>query len=158
MAEQTVTLKLTKPEALALLGGYLGAQNAPMALSASLLLRQQAGDPTWPRDPVKARGAAIMRSSISRGLGAMLGILAQSGRPDEWRAARMPYLLALATQVAKVGDPAGLAALRARAQSTCNATDDPTLKAHLQYMARTLGAGTRCSTGATAAHRLATCA
>jgi hypothetical protein len=128
MAEQIVTLKLTKPEASALLGGYLGAQNAPMALSASLLLRQQAGDPTWPRDPVKARGAAIMRSSISRGVGAM------------------------------VGDPAGLAALRARAQSTCNATDDPTLKAHLQYMARTLGAGTRCSTGATAAHRLATCA
>jgi len=43
--------------------------------------------------------------------------------------------------VAQLDDAAGLAALRARAQTTYNTTDDATLKADLQEMERTLGRG-----------------
>jgi hypothetical protein len=121
------------------LGRYLDAQNALMALEASSLQRQLAADPAWAHDQGHAKGLAILRSTITRGVGPMLALLAQPGPTDDWRRARMPYLLALATQVAKLGDPADLAALRTQAQTTYNATDDETLKADLQYMASVLG-------------------
>jgi len=123
------------------LGRYVDAQNALMALEASSMLRQLAADPGWARDPGHARGLAALRTGVTGGVGATLAILAQPGPTDAWRRGRMPYLLALTTQVAQLDDAAGLAALRARAQATYNTTDDLTLKADLQEMARTLGRG-----------------
>ncbi|HEX3920496.1 MAG TPA: hypothetical protein VHW60_24405 [Caulobacteraceae bacterium] len=121
-------------------GRYIDAQNALLALEASSLLRQQAADPTWPRDPAAAKGLATMRSNLTLGLGAMLELLAQPSLTDDWRRDRMPYLLSLATQVAKLGDAADIATVRAKIQTTYNATDDATEKADLQYLALTLDA------------------
>jgi hypothetical protein len=121
------------------LGRYLDAQNALMSLEAASIARQLAADPAMGTRPGDAKQLAVMRAPLIKALDAMLVFLAQPSSSDDWRRARMPYLLALSAQAAKLNTPADLAPLRAHVAALAAASDDATMQADLGEMVRTLG-------------------
>jgi len=121
------------------LGRYLDAQNALMSLEAASIARQLAADPAMAASPDGAKQLAIMRAPLIKSLDAMLVFLAQPGSSDDWRRARMPYLLALSAQAAKLNTPADLAPLCAHVAALAAASDDATMQADLGEMERSWG-------------------
>ncbi|HEY3890007.1 MAG TPA: hypothetical protein VGL73_15640, partial [Caulobacteraceae bacterium] len=110
-------------------------------LEAASIAHELVTDPDMASSPYGSRELPIMRAGLPKSLIAMLGILALPGSSDDWRRARMPYLLAVTTQAAKLNTPAELAPVRARVMALAEASDDATLRADLAEMAKTLGVG-----------------
>jgi hypothetical protein len=123
------------------LGRYFDAQNALIGLEAASIARELVADPDMASSPDGARELPIMRAGLPKSLVAMLGILGEPGPSDDWRRARMPYLLALTTQAVKLNTPAELAPVRASVTALAEASDDATMHADLAEMAKTLGVG-----------------
>jgi hypothetical protein len=121
------------------LGRYLDAQNALTSLEAASIVRQLAADPASADRPDIARKVAAFHGPLIKDLQAMLFFMGVPGPSDDWRRARMPYLLSLSTQAAKLNSPADLAPLRTSIMAVGEASDDATLRADLGEMLRDLG-------------------
>jgi hypothetical protein len=125
------------------LGRYLDAQNALMSLEAASIARERVAEPAMSSTPDGEKELAAMHGPLLKSIDAVLVILAHPGPSPEWRRARMPYLLALATQAMKLNTPADAAAVRAHALTLAASSEDATLQVDLAEMAKTMGGATQ---------------
>ncbi len=117
-------------------GRYADAEMTIERVMTRTTIKLIAADPSVLSDPVKADGLRQVRDGIAQSIsGILIEEIPAAGFPVEWRRARMPALLAIAPDAAKLLNADSSGALGAQARSLADANPDPALKADLDRFA-----------------------
>jgi hypothetical protein len=123
-------------------GRYADAEMTVERAMTRTTIRLIAADPSVLSDDVKAEGLRQVRDGIAQSIaGILIEETPGAGFPVEWRRARMPALLAIAPEAAKLLNADSTSALSAQATSLAAANDDPVVKADLGRFAALVSGG-----------------
>jgi len=120
------------------LGRYMDTEMGLLRLESQAVADAIAQHPELLSDPTRAKGLADIRQGLADAMTGMVTSLPLDGLTDSWREARMPALLGLAPQAARLLTPDQAAGVAAQAKEVAGATGDATLKGELTAFAASL--------------------
>jgi hypothetical protein len=119
-------------------GRYADAELTLMNAVDSMLSADLAANPAKANDPTTADGLSKVRGGTATAVAAVIGMLSINGVTDDWRRARMPAILAIAPEAAKLLTADQKTQLNNTALTVAGGMDDAGLKAQLTTFAQTV--------------------
>lgn len=116
-------------------GRYVDAELTLLNAVDSMLSADLAANPNKTNDPTTADGLTKVRAGTTTAIDAVLGMLTIGGLTDDWRRARMPAILAIAPEAAKLLPANDMAQINKTALAAADASDDAGLKTQLTNFA-----------------------
>ncbi|HEY5072257.1 MAG TPA: hypothetical protein VII63_09520 [Caulobacteraceae bacterium] len=116
-------------------GRYIDAELRLVSVLDAMVAQDLAAHPEKTNDPKKAHGLSDIRSGTTTTINSALVTLATQGLTDDWRLARMPALLGIAPDAARLLNPDEKASLRKTALAVGDSMSDANLKIKLSSFA-----------------------
>ena len=121
-------------------GRYVDAELTAMNTVDSIVSADLAADQGKANDPTSADWLAKVRAGTTTAVDSILGTMTINGLTDNWRRARMPAILAIAPEAAKLLPADDRAKLNNTALAVAAAMDDAGLKSQLTTFASSIAA------------------